>query len=237
MRPRSWHGLRLAALLSGGKDSWTALQLAEQEGHSVAVGVSIRSPNQWSYMFHTVNAWVVEVQASAARLPLEVFTTSGEKEVEVDDLEYYLRAVRDRWDVEGVVTGGIRSNYQGDRVKRICDDLSLELYSPLWHRESEDLLRLYLRMGMDVIFVLASAMGLGPNWLGRRLDETAVADLVALQKKWGVDPTGEGGEYESLVLDAPIFKERLVVEDAQKVWKVDTGVMLIRRVRLLPKIS
>ncbi|MFP3220438.1 MAG: diphthine--ammonia ligase [Candidatus Marsarchaeota archaeon] len=227
--------MRIAALVSGGKDSWTAVNMAMEEGHSVAVVVNARSPNNWSYMYHTVNSWLVEVQATAARLPFESFYTRGEKEVEVEDLAHYLAGVKERWHVDALSIGGIRSNYQGDRIKMVCDRLGLEVYAPLWHKDSEWLLEEYLRRGMDIVFVLASALGLGPSWLGRHLDESAISELVALNKKWGVDPTGEGGEYESMVLDSPIFKERIAVEDAEKVWKVDTGVYLIKRVKLVPK--
>jgi len=225
----------MAALISGGKDSWTALNIAQEQGHEVAVIINIRSPNNWSYMYHTVNAWVVEVQARAARIPLEVFTTKGEKEVEVDDLAHYLSEVKAEWGIEGLVTGGIRSNYQGERIAKVCDEVGLIPYSPLWHKDSEWLLKEYLRRKMKVIFVLASALGIGPNWLGRELDQKAIEELVELNRKWGVDPTGEGGEYESMVLDAPLFKEAISIEEAEKNWRVDTGTYIIKRVSLIPK--
>ncbi len=225
----------MGALISGGKDSWTAFQIARESGHEVPVVINVRSPNSWSYMYHTVNSWVVEVQAMAARVPIEVFYTRGVKEEEVDDLAYFIARVKKSWQIEGLVIGGIRSNYQGDRIRRVCDQLGLELFAPLWHKESTWLLREYLRRGMKVIFVLASALGIGPNWLGRELDEKAIDELIQLNKKWGVDPTGEGGEYESLVLDAPFFKEAIKVEEADKIWRVDTGTYAIRRVRLVPK--
>ncbi|WP_449463666.1 diphthine--ammonia ligase [Tardisphaera miroshnichenkoae] len=225
----------MAALISGGKDSWTAFQMAREAGHDVVVAVNMRSPNSWSYMYHTVNSWVVEVQAMAVGVPLEVFYTRGVKEEEVDDLAYYLSEVKKRWGIEGLSIGGIRSRYQGDRIGRVCEQLGLELYAPLWHKDSEWLLREYLRRKMKVIFVLASALGIGPNWLGRQLDERAIEELMVLNKKWGVDPTGEGGEYESLVLDAPFFREAISVEEAEKIWRVDTGTYAIKRVRLVPK--
>ncbi len=225
----------MAALISGGKDSWTAFQMGREAGHDVVVAVNMRSPNSWSYMYHTVNSWVVEVQAMAAGVPLEVFYTRGVKEEEVDDLAYYLSQVKKRWGIEGLSIGGIRSRYQGDRIGRVCEQLGLELYAPLWHKDSEWLLREYLRRKMKVIFVLASALGIGPNWLGRQLDEKAIEELMVLNKKWGVDPTGEGGEYESLVLDAPFFRKSIRVEEAEKVWRVDTGTYVIKRVRLVPK--
>ncbi|MDP7976659.1 MAG: diphthine--ammonia ligase [Thermoprotei archaeon] len=225
----------MAALISGGKDSWTAFQMGREAGHDVVVAVNMRSPNSWSYMYHTVNSWVVEVQAMAAGVPLEVFYTRGVKEEEVDDLAYYLSQVKKRWGIEGLSIGGIRSRYQGDRIGRVCEQLGLELYAPLWHKDSEWLLREYLRRNMKVIFVLASALGIGPNWLGRQLDEKAIEELMVLNKKWGVDPTGEGGEYESLVLDAPFFRKSIRVEEAEKVWRVDTGTYVIKRVRLVPK--
>ena len=71
---------------------------------------------------------------------------------------------------------------------------------------------------MDIIVVQVAADGMNESWLGRKLDEGAVDDLSELHRKYGVHIMGEGGEYETLVLDAPIFKRRIKVMNYDKKW-------------------
>ena len=225
--------MRLAALFSGGKDSTLAARLAEEDGHQVSYLVTMRSGNPDSYMFHTVNVEVAGLQAEAWGKQWVQAWTAGEKEKELDDL----KAALDGLPVEGVVSGAIASSYQRDRVERVCGELGLTLLSPLWGRGREELLRLVLDKGMKVIFTAVAAQGLDESWLGRRLDEVAVKELLALSRDYGVDPCGEGGEYESLVLDAPWFRRKVVVSEAERTWDGVSGRYVIREARLSGKRS
>jgi len=103
------------------------------------------------------------------------------------------------------------------RLKKLCAELELQLYAPLWNKGSERLLRA-MAGSMDIIVVQVAAYGMNESWLGRKLDEGAVDDLSVLHRKHGVHIMGEGGEYETLVLDAPIFKRRIKVMNYDKKW-------------------
>jgi predicted ATP pyrophosphatase (TIGR00289 family) len=120
-------------------------------------------------------------------------------------------------EADGVVAGTIASNYQMSRLKKLCVELELKLYAPLWNKGSERLLRA-MAGSMDIIVVQVAAYGMKESWLGRKLDEGAVDDLSELHRKHGVHIMGEGGEYETLVLDAPIFKKRIKVMNYDKKW-------------------
>ena len=73
------------------------------------------------------------------------------------------------------------------------------------------------------------AEGLGENWLGRELDENAVKELLELQKKSGLSPVGEGGEFESAVIDCPLFKKKIQLIEKEKVWdkKTSSGYLVV----------
>jgi predicted ATP pyrophosphatase (TIGR00289 family) len=120
-------------------------------------------------------------------------------------------------EADGVVAGTIASNYQMSRLKKLCAQLELQLYAPLWNKGSERLLRA-MAASMDIMVVQVAAYGMNESWLGRKLDEGAVNDLSVLHRKHGVHIMGEGGEYETLVLDAPIFKRRIKVMNYDKKW-------------------
>jgi len=223
--------MRLAGLFSGGKDSCYAARLAEEEGHDVDYLVSMRSENPDSYMFHTVNIGLTELQAYAWNKEHVEARTRGIKEKELDDLKRSLKAL----DVEGVVSGAIASSYQKERVDRMCEELGLDHVSPLWGRERVGLLNEMLHSGMVVVFSAVAAHGLDQRWLGTKLDRQLVSRLFELRDRFGVDPCGEGGEYESLVLDAPWFRYRIEVRKAERVWDGVSGRYSVAEADLRPK--
>ena len=223
--------MRLAGLFSGGKDSCYAARLAEEEGHDVDYLVSMRSENPDSYMFHTVNIGLTELQAYAWNKEHVEARTRGIKEKELDDLKRSLKAL----DVEGVVSGAIASSYQKERVDRMCEELGLDHVSPLWGRERVGLLNEMLHSGMVVVFSAVAAHGLDQRWLGTKLDRQLVSRLFELRDRFGVDPCGEGGEYESLVLDAPWFRYRIEVRKAERVWDGVSGRYSVVEADLRPK--
>jgi uncharacterized protein (TIGR00290 family) len=137
--------------------------------------------------------------------------------------------------VDGVVSGAVASSYQRERVDRVCGELRLEHVSPLWGRERVGLLDEMIRSGMVIVFSAVAAQGLDRGWLGARLDRQAVNRLVELRERYGVDPCGEGGEYESLVLDAPWFRYRLEVKRAEPHWDGVSGRYRVAEADLKPK--
>ena len=86
-------------------------------------------------------------------------------------------------------------------------------------------------------FVAASADGLGPEWLGRRLTKESRDALEALARSKGINPAGEGGEYETIVLDGPLFRSRVEVTRATPEWRRDRGVWRIEETRLVEKVT
>jgi ABC transporter with metal-binding/Fe-S-binding domain ATP-binding protein len=223
--------MRLAGLFSGGKDSCYAARLAEEAGHTLDYLVSMRSENPDSYMFHTVNIGLTELQAYAWGKEHVEAKTRGVKEKELDDLKRCLETL----DVEGVVTGAVASSYQRQRIDGICSELGMEHVSPLWGRERVGLLNEMLGSGMVIVFSAVAARGLDRGWLGAKLDRHAVGRLVGLRDRFGVDPCGEGGEYESLVLDAPWFRYRIEVKDAERSWDGVSGRYRVLVADLKPK--
>ena len=223
--------MKLAALFSGGKDSTLAAKIVEETGHQLKYLVTIRSSNPDSYMFHTANIDVTELQAESWGIEHVITDTSGVKEKELNDL----RDVLSTLDVDGVVTGAIASNYQKVRVDRLCSELNLKHHSPLWGFERSRVLNEIISRDMEVVFTAVAAQGLDKEWLGRRLEKGSIDELLRLNKLYGVDPCGEGGEYETIVLDAPWFREALVYDKAEKIWDGLSGRLLIRDARLTKK--
>lgn len=189
-----------AALTSGGKDSILSCQKAIDSGKDVRYLVTARPKNRDSYMFHSANLDVVPVIAQVAGFEYVEILTAGEKEAELVDLEAGLAAL----DIEGVIAGAVASQYQADRVKAITDKLGLELYTPLWHMDTEALLR-EVAARMDARIIVTAAEGLDESFLGARIDDALIGRLKAVARTRRINLAGEGGEYESITLNAPFY--------------------------------
>ncbi|MDP2908341.1 MAG: diphthine--ammonia ligase [Nanoarchaeota archaeon] len=206
--------MRLGALFSSGKDSSYALYLMQKQGYEIKCLITIKSKNPDSFMFHTPNIEMTKLQAEAMELPLLEQTTEGKKEAEVRDLEKALEKAKEKYKIGGVVTGALFSDYQRTRIEKVCDKINLKVFSPLWHKDQEKEVRDLVKEGFKVVLSSVAAEGLDRNWLGKELDNGMIDRLVKLNKKSGLNVAGEGGEYESLVLDAPMFKKKIEITDA-----------------------
>ncbi len=203
--------LKLGVLFSSGKDSNYALQIMQEQNYSIECLITIKSENPDSYMFHTPNINLARLQAEAMGFPLIEQVTKGEKEVELLDMKKAILRAKEEYAIEGVVTGALYSNYQRERIERICDEIGLKVFSPLWHIDQETEMRELLKLGYEFIFSSIAAYGLDKSWVGRKIAENDVDRLVRLNERIGLNIAGEGGEFESFVLDAPMYKKRIEI--------------------------
>ncbi len=216
-----------AALYSGGKDSNLALWMAQQKGKEVEYLITIYPKRDDSYMFHKPNLDHVPMLAESMNIPLIMEESSGVKEEELNDLGNALDSI----EVDGVITGAVASSYQRDRIERVAADRGMEVYSPLWGMEQVELMETLLTNGFECIIVGVAALGLNEGWLGRKIDEECLDDLGALHDRYDINVAGEGGEYESLVLDAPNFEWGFLVEKACKKWDGHRGTYEIKSIK------
>jgi diphthine-ammonia ligase len=107
--------------------------------------------------------------------------------------------------------------------------------TPLWHIQPYDYLHTLVDNYFHVKIVAVSAMGLDNTWLGKDLDRESITKLQSLNKIYGVNITFEGGEAETLTLDCPIFKKRLVVKKSNIQWDGQRGIFEILELALLSK--
>ena len=223
--------LRVAALVTGGKDSALALHRTLKRGYEVKHLVTMVPQREDSWMFHYPNIHMADLFAQAVDIPLVKAETSGIKEAELTDLKQVLA----RLDVDAIVTGAIFSQYQKKRVDEICQELGLKHISPLWHEAPLELLKEIVTLKMETIIVGVYAYGFDETWLGRKINEDTIKDLVELNRKFQVSLVGEGGEYETLVLDAPFFKKKIQLIETKKIWEGQSGYSIVKKAVLVNK--
>jgi diphthine-ammonia ligase len=226
--------MKLGVLFSGGKDSlfacWRAM--AKEE---VACLITVVSHNPESYMFHTPNIGITALQAEAAGLPLVQVASAGEEERELVDLEQAICIARDLHGIEGIASGAILSVYQATRVQRICHGLGLWCFNPLWHTDQATYLSELLGAGFEVIISGVFSYPFDADWLGRTLDGEAVRELAVIAERCGITLTGEGGEYETCVLDAPFFTRRIRIREVATSYRNWRGLYHILDAELVAK--
>lgn len=223
--------MRLGVLFSGGKDSTLALHKAVEKEKVVCL-ITLFSKNKESYMFHTPNIDVTSLQAEAMGLPLIKKTTEGKPEEELKDLEAAVaQAIKD-FKIEGAVTGAVESIYQAARIQQICNRLGIWCFNPLWKRNQKALLEEIVAEGFNAIISGVFAYPLDKTWLGKQIDEDMIAKLLVLSEEYGISPSGEGGEIETTVLDAPLFKKKIEVLNSKAEAKGNSGVFRITQARL-----
>lgn len=232
---------RWVSLYSGGKDSSWALYRALEEGLDVGRLVTVH-PTGDSYMYHTPATHLAELAAESVDIPLvsvepgdfdaENATESGAQgDSELEPLEAALRDLDDEFGVAGVIAGAVESEYQTSRIQAMADRLGADTFTPLWQEDPRELADAMLDAGFEILIVQVAAYGLDESWLGRTLDRDAIEDLVNRNDEYGVHILGEGGEFETLVVDAPHMDRRLDV-DYETVWEGDRGHIEVTEARL-----
>ncbi|KAL7437368.1 hypothetical protein ACHAXM_009085 [Skeletonema potamos] len=248
--------MKFVALLSGGKDSIYSTLKAIQNGHELVCCAHLapmqQNMEEESYMYQTAGSEVVKTQVEKCiGVPFYMREIHGHSKIkslvyenddgdgsdEVEDLFLLLEQIKvNHPEVEGVSSGAILSTYQRTRIEHVCARLNLTSLSYLWRMSSQrSLLDSILDDGeIEAILVrVACPPGLMPyRHLGKSLrDLRDKGFLDHLKDKFGMHPAGEGGEYETMVLDCPkLFKRgRLVIEETEIICDAnDEGVGILR---------
>jgi ABC transporter with metal-binding/Fe-S-binding domain ATP-binding protein len=210
--------MKVAALFSGGKDSSYAVFIAQHFGWDVSHLVTVFSASPESYMYHVPAVELTRLAARSIGIPLVEVFTPPEPEVELVPLRDTLAGLG----VDGIVSGALASEYQRRRLDQICQDIGIKSFAPLWHKNPRELLGDMVEQGFEIMIVGCMAEGLDERWLGRILDQKALAELDRLHQRYGIHVAGEGGEYESMVLGGPHMKQRIHVE-YEKEWRIHSG--------------
>ena len=204
--------MRIAVLSSGGKDSSAAWWWAMCRGWEIAVVVTVDIQDGDSHMFQVPSTKWVERQALLANVPWVNVPASGSVEDEIEALEQALSNL----EIDGIVSGALRSDFQKQRLECMSQRLDIHSFSPLWHQTPIEHLKGMVEAGFQIMLTSVSCEGLDHTWLGHVLTESSLLELHALSKQHRFNVDGEGGEYETFVLGGPIWSRALRVEGSEE---------------------
>jgi ABC transporter with metal-binding/Fe-S-binding domain ATP-binding protein len=230
---------RWVSLFSGGKDSSWALYRALESGLDVGRLLTVH-PAGDSYMYHVPATHLAALAAESIGIPLvevepddfdadDVADAGAQGDAELEPLEAALRGL----DVPlaGVTAGAVESEFQTSRIRGMCDRLGVDCFAPLWGEDPTELAESMLDAGFEILIVQVAARGLDESWLSRTLDREALADLHDLHDEYGVHVLGEGGEFETFVVDGPHMSRRVELEYGT-VWEGTRGHLDVTDARL-----
>ena len=223
--------MKIGALFSGGKDSTYALYLLHQQGWQITSLLTVMPRSSDSYMFHYPNVRWTKLQSEAMGIPIKYRESAGLKEEELKDIEQLMRNEQ----CDGFVCGAIASDYQWSRLNEIAHRLGKPLYSPLWRKDQVMLLEDMVNAGFKFMIAGVYAEGFDESWLGRVITAQSIRELQRLRDEFRISVSGEGGEIETFVLDAPIFKKSIHVLEAETNWSRHAGNYTIREAELEEK--
>ncbi len=219
--------MKLTILFSGGKDSVFSAFWAVSQGHTTRLLSLI--PESDSMMFHFPNVSFCREQAKSMGMEIDFLTVKNDNELA--ELESFLAKQAKSGKCDGVVAGAIESEYQKQRVELICHNLGIASFAPLWR--TYDAYLSEVTGYFEAVFTRVAAGGLGPEWLGKRFDSKFVG--MAKSSAMQINPSLEGGEGETFVLDAPFYSSRLEIQESRIEANGDLSTLLIGKIRAVSK--
>jgi len=211
--------MNLGSLFSGGKDSTYAIYIAQKQGHQVTCLLSIFPKSEESHLLHHPNLQWTKLQSESMKIPqLTVHSDSDETDDELIALETLLQNAKEKFNIEGLVHGGIKSQFQKDKFETLCSKLDLIAVAPLWNTEPKQYMNDLLDSNFDFIMTTVSSDGLDDAWLGKSISKSDIDTLSHLSEKFGFNLNFEGGEAETFVINCPLFSNSIKINQTKKTW-------------------
>ncbi len=211
--------MNLAALFSGGKDSTYSIFLAKKQGHEIKCLLSVFPKSDESHLLHHPNLQWTNLQSQSMQIPqLTIKSELDETDNEINSLEKILIQAIEKYQIEGLVHGGIQSQFQKEKFENLCNKLNLKSITPLWNRNPLEYMNELISSNFVFIITSVSSGGLDDSWLGKIITKNDVDDLYALSQKFGFNLNFEGGEAETFVVECSLFSHPIKIIQGKKIW-------------------
>ncbi len=211
--------MKLAAFFSGGKDSCYAIYKAMKLGHTIETLITIVPSSDESHLLHHQNILLTKLQSKSMKIPQIIdYSSSTKTDDEVLLFKKLIKNAINDFKIDGIVHGGIMSNFQKEQFENIASRLGLQVIAPIWHKGTFDYLKRLIDQGFNFIITSVSADGLDESWLGRLVDSDDLNELARLSSKHGFNINFEGGEAETFVINCPLFKSSISIKKSKKIW-------------------
>lgn len=211
--------MKLACLFSGGKDSTFAIHLAQKQGHEVVCLLSVFTKSDESHLLHHPNLQWTKLQSESMNIPQLTASSDSEKtEDELSVLSTLLQKAKEKFNIEGLVHGGIKSQFQKEKFESLCVEMDLISLAPLWGADPLQYMNELIDNNFNFIMTTVTSDGLDDTWLGKPILKSEIEILKKLSEKFKFNLNFEGGEAETFVLDCPLFSNPITINQSEKIW-------------------
>ena len=211
--------MNLAALFSGGKDSTYSIYKAKQMGHDIKCLITGIPKSVNSHLLHFPNIELTNLQSETLGIPQITSTLdSDESSEEINMIKILLEKAKVDFQIDGLVHGGISSEFQKKKFEKICKEDNLNIITPLWKTNPKEYMINLLNSNFKFILTSVSSDGLDETWLGKIISIDDVSLLSNLSSKHGFNLNFEGGEAETFVTDCPIYSHPIKINKSQTIW-------------------
>ncbi|TAM37873.1 diphthine--ammonia ligase [bacterium] len=210
--------MRVAGLWSAGKDSCFACYKAISMGHDLSVLFNFTDHEGKNSLSHGLTASLILKQAQLTGMPIVQKAMPKSSEAYREEFKALICTWKKKTGIGGIVFGDIYLKEHKDWIDAVCREVEVEPIMPLWNRDTKELILEIIDSGFKAMVVAVKADLLGKEWLGRIMDRKFIEEL-----KPGIDPCGEKGEFHTLVVDGPLFRESLKILDTQTLFRESFG--------------
>ncbi len=195
--------MKLFASWSGGKDCMLALfRMLQQNDYKVPYLVNMCEEGTYNSRSHGLSCELIVEQAQRIGISLiQKETSFGNYEANFKNVIHQLK----NEGVEGGIFGDIYLQAHRDWIERVCGELGIIPYFPLWKDETGNLLKEFIDTGFQSTIVSVRKDSLGQEWLGQNLDKGFLEEIL----KTDIDPCAENGEFHTFVYDGPLFDRKI----------------------------
>jgi len=199
---------------SGGKDCCLACYRASVSGLKVRYLANMVTEDGKRSWTHGLSSELLQMQSQAIGIPLiQRRTTMANYEAEFKNMLLTLK----QEGVSGGVFGDIDLDEHRQWVERVCHEVGVTAYLPLWGQSQDKIMRDFIASGFEAMVISAKADLFGEEWLGHKIDSEFLSHLSELKQTKDITLCGESGEYHTLVTDGPIFNQRVEILETNKV--------------------
>ena len=224
----------VAVLYSGGKDSTYAIEYCMKKNWNIKYLLSVKPSRTDCYLFHY--ATVEHTRELAKILGIRHVLVGCDVADPAQEANIVKNVVLSNERVDAVVLGGV--GLQETQIKSLQEALlpfKIEVFASHAGLDSYDLLKEMISKGYEIIITEVASDGLTEKHLGFKLNKDTFDYFNKLSQKYGFEILGEGGYYNSLVVDGPIFKKRLAILNEKKVMNGSSGYLEVNEVAVVDK--
>ncbi len=233
----------VAVMYSGGKDSTYAIQHALDKRWNIKYIISVKPTRKDCYLFHYATVEHTKELAKNFRakhcfLKCSVADPKKEAEIIKELVQKNQRTKKTR--IEALLLGGTGlQETQLKSLQKAMLPLRVEVFASHAGLDHDKVMEQMLDKGYDIMITQIASDGL-KRWLGERITRNNFEELKKDSVKYGFHVGGEGGYYDTLVTNAPLFKKLLQVQKSRKVFDddycghviIDKATLVARNVKL-----